>query len=640
MPAIDIPGRPAEVGLPYVFRRPCQRMAAGKQLVGLAVRACPGLSFGTVVLHVVAGVLPITFMVCVSLALQQLSHGLASGAALGLLPGWLGIAAGAFVAQQLLAPVQTLASQGIARKVDAYCTARLMRSASIGVSMRSLERPEVADAARDTSEALNSTALTPGAAAEGALALVARYTQLFGAVAVATIAVGPLVGTAALAVALICRHGQTAAFRRWGQHVRSLSRARRRLGYLRDLAVSTRAAKEIRMLGLVDWIDRRYAAESANLLGQLWARRRRLYGRPFMLYTLLGLTGTLVALLALTAQARLDIARVAIGLQAVVLCARFGVIFMESDDKLIYGRSAWESLLIFEELGAGLDTGSAAPAEYANGGAVAPSMSDGTGPFPVGDIAFHGVSFEYEAGRPVLAGLDLDIAARTSTAIVGANGAGKTTLIKLLTGLYQPTSGMVSCGGVDLADIDPERWRRSFAVLFQDFVRYELTLRDNVTMGAADHRDDDEGIFAELDRVGLADLVRSMPAGLDAPLSGSTTGGRDLSGGQWQRVALARALFAVRHGASVLVLDEPTAQLDAHGEAEFYDTFHDLTRGLTSVVISHRFSSVRRADRIVLIQGGRLLEFGTHDELVAAKGAYASMFELQARRFAVSSGAA
>jgi len=603
-----------------------ERMAAGRQLLGLAVRACPGLTFRTAVLHVVAGMLPITFMVCVSLALQQLSQGLASGAAPGLLPGWLGIAAGAFVAQQLLAPLQILASQGIARRVDAYCTARLMRSASIGISMRSLERPEVADAARDTSEALNSSALTPGTAAEGALALVARYTQLLGAVAVATIAVGPLVGAAALAVALICRRGQTAAFYRWGQHVRSSSRARRRLGYLRDLAVSTRAAKEIRMLGLVDWVDRRYAAESADLLGRLWARRRQVYGRPFMLYSLLGLTGTLVALLALTTRADLDVARVAMGLQAVVLCARFGVIFPESDSKLIYGRSAWESLLMFEKLG--------------DGGAFAPPARAAAGPFPVGDIAFHGVSFEYEAGHPVLAGLDLDIAARTSTAIVGANGAGKTTLIKLLTGLYQPTSGMVSCGGVDLTDIDPERWRRSFAVLFQDFVRYELTLRDNVAMGAADHRGDDEGILAELDRTGLTGLIGSMPAGLDTPLGASTASGRDLSGGQWQRIALARALFGVRHGASVLVLDEPTAQLDAHGEAEFYETFLDLTRGLTSVVISHRFSSVRRADRIVLVQEGRLLESGTHDELVAAKGAYASMFELQARRFAVSSDAA
>lgn len=615
----------AKAGVSYVIKRSRQRMAAGRQLLSLAVRTSPGLTFGTVMLHVVAGLLPIVFMVSISLALQELSHGLGSGAAPGRLPGWLGIAAAAFIGQQLLVPVQALASQGIARKVDAYCSARLMRSASFGVSLQSLERAEVADAARDSSEALNSTVLTPGTAAEGALALIARYTQLVGAVVVAAVAAGPLVAAAALAVALICRRGQTAAFYRWGQHVRSFSRARRRLGYLRDLAVSTRAAKEIRMLGLVDWVDERYAAESADLLGPLWAWRRRLYGRPFLMYSLLGLAGILVALLALTSQPGLDVGRVAMGLQAVVLCARFGVIFPESDVKLIYGRGAWEALLLFEELGAGPDA-------VLTGGSV--------DPFPMDDIAFRGVSFEYEAGRPVLAALDLDIAAGTSTAIVGTNGAGKTTLVKLLTGLYRPTSGKILCDGTDLADIDQDRWRRSFAVLFQDFVRYELTLRDNVAMGAVQYRDDDEGIFAELDRVGLTEFVRSMPGGLETPLSTSSAVGRNVSGGQWQRIALARALFTIRHGASVLVLDEPTAQLDARGEAEFYETFLDLTRGITSIVISHRFSSVRRADRIVLIGDGRMLESGTHDELVAAEGVYASMFELQARRFATSDGVA
>ncbi|NEC68447.1 ABC transporter ATP-binding protein [Streptomyces sp. SID9727] len=604
--------RPAE----RIRRR---RTAAG-QLLTLARSAGTPVVLGTCVLHLVAGALPVVFVVCVGLALQRLSGG-------GGVSTPLAVAVGAFFVQQILIPVQGVASQSIARRVDAYCTARLMRSAGTGISLRALERPETADAARDAGEALSNRTLTPGAAVEGALALIARYTQLAGAVLVAAIATGPLVAVAGLAVALICRLGQTAAFVRWGQHVRSFSRARRRLAYLRDLAVGTRAAKEIRLLGLVDWLDRRYAAESVGLLGPLWAWRRRVYGRPFVLYTLLGLVCAVGGLLALAMDPGLRVGALSMGLQVLVMCVRFGVVFPESDVKMIYGRSAWESLLTFERLGAASDT-------------ALPTAPRGTGVgCPEGDIVFHDVRFGYEPGRPVLNGLDLTIAAGASTAVVGVNGAGKSTLVKLLTGLYEPGGGRITCGGVDLAEIDRRQWQRSLSVMFQDFTRYELSLRDNVAMGAIGRRDDDAGIAAELDRVGLGGLADALPAGLDTPLGQSVTGGVDLSGGQWQRVALARSLFAVRHGARVLVLDEPTAQLDARGEADFYETFLELTKGTTSIVISHRFSTVRLADRIVTIGDGRVREGGTHDELVAAGNEYAAMFEVQARRFAPVGGA-
>lgn len=623
---IAVAGKPARISLDYLRRRLHQRRAAARQLLGLALRTCPGPALGVCVLHVAVGMLPVVFMVSIGLALRQLAHLAATGGTSGWMPGWLAVAAVSFIVQQLLVPAQAAASQVIARRIDSYCASRLMRSASTLVSLRSLERPEVADAARDASEALSNLAFTPGTATAGALSLISRYTQLIGAVILAFAAAGPVAGVAALAVALICRRGQTAAFFRWGQYVRGFARARRRMAYLRDLAVSTQAAKEIRMLGLVDWIDRRHAAESAALYEPLWALRRRLYGLPFLVYSLLGLAGTAIALLAVATRSVVDVASLSIGLQAIVLCAMFGVIFPESDVKMIYGRTAWESLLTFEELGAA----PAAPAGPAPGTVQAPAAGQG--------IVFEDVSFGYEPGRLVLAGLSLEIAAGKSTALVGVNGAGKTTLVKLLTGLYQPAGGRVTCDGIDIAGLDQEQWRRSFSVLFQDFVRYELTVRDNVTMGRIGARDDDDGIRAELERTGLAEVVRSMPLGLETPLSAAGTDGWNLSGGEWQRLALARALFAVRHGASVLVLDEPTAQLDARGEAEFYDAFLDMTRGITSVIISHRFSSVRRADRIVTIREGRLMESGTHDELVAAGGSYAEMFELQARRFARSGG--
>jgi ATP-binding cassette subfamily B protein len=248
-------------------------------------------------------------------------------------------------------------------------------------------------------------------------------------------------------------------------------------------------------------------------------------------------------------------------------------------------------------------------------------------------IALHNVSFRYPSGNAsVLDGLNLRIAAGTSLAIVGLNGAGKTTLVKLLAGLCEPTSGSVTVDGVRLTELDLVSWRRQLAVVFQDFVRYELPLRDNIGFGSAELAFDDAAI-ADVATAGAGDLVAALPAGLATTLSPRYEGGVDLSGGQWQRVALARALLAVRGGARVLVMDEPTAHLDVRAEAAIYDRFIELTSGLTTIVISHRFSTVRRADRIVVLEHGRVIEDGSHEELVATGGRYARLFRLQASSY-------
>jgi ATP-binding cassette, subfamily B, bacterial len=587
----------------------------------------------TIVAHVMAGILPIVFVIGLGTALRALAAGSAG------LPAWLLVACLAFVGAQAVAPVRLVASQAIARRVDAYCSSRLMTGALTRTDLRTLERPEVADALSDTCEALENMALTPGTATEGALALITRYTQLAGALVLVLVEAGPAAAAAAAAVALVTRRGQAGAFRRWGGLVRGFAPVRRRISYLRELATSTTAAKEIRSLGLLDWIDRRYTEENRAYLTSLWGWRRRVYGAPFVGYTVLGLIGTAAALLLLVTDrsggGAAHVGQLTIGLQAIVLCAGFGTIFPESDVKLVYGRSAWESLLEFERL-CGTAPGEAtarAGASAAGASAAGDSAAGASAEGPAEQIRLEDVEFGYEPGRPVLDGISLTIEAGRSTAIVGVNGAGKTTLVKVLTGLYRPAAGRVTCDGRDVADRDPASWQRQFAVMLQDYVRYELTFRENIAMGATGHLDDERGMLADLDRVGLRGLAESMPAGLDTPLTRLTPGGRDISGGQWQRVALARALFAVRHGASVLVLDEPAAQLDARGEAEFYDAFVELTRGVTSIIISHRFSSVRNADKIVVIEGGRIGEAGSHDDLVAADGSYAAMFRAQASRF-------
>jgi ABC-type multidrug transport system fused ATPase/permease subunit len=250
---------------------------------------------------------------------------------------------------------------------------------------------------------------------------------------------------------------------------------------------------------------------------------------------------------------------------------------------------------------------------------------------PAREIRLRDVTFAYPGSgaapdRAVLEHFDLTIPAGSSLAIVGQNGAGKTTIAKLLCRLYDPQAGSIEVDGVDLREFDLTSWRSRVTAVFQDFVRFELPLRDNVAPAGAP----DAVVQAALESAGAVNL-----AALDTVLARGYDGGTDLSGGQWQRIALARALAAVKLGAGVVLLDEPTAQLDVRGEAEIFDRLLAATRRCTTILISHRFSTVRHADRICVLEQGRTVELGTHDELMALGGRYRTMFDLQAQRFHV-----
>jgi ABC-type multidrug transport system fused ATPase/permease subunit len=396
------------------------------------------------------------------------------------------------------------------------------------------------------------------------------------------------------------------------RNTEEVRRAQRDADYAYRLAVDAPAAKELRLFGLADWTLDRFI-DRRTTLHRLQYEATRLRERS----VLTSLAVVLVANLLVFWQLAEATADGDIGLGALVAFAQAAI----AASSIAFGGLNWA-----------LD-GAAAPvaavlrlkAAMAPAGALAPGDVDAAGR-PARQIRLRDVTFAYPGtDRPVLDGLDLEIPAGTSLAIVGQNGAGKTTLAKLLCRLYDPQSGTIEVDGTDLRAFDLTSWRHRITAVFQDFIRFELPLRDNVAPAGAD----DDAIVAALADAGAADL-----ATLDTPLAKGYEGGTDLSGGQWQRVALARAMCAVREGAGLVLLDEPTAQLDVRGEAEIFDRILAATREVTTILVSHRFSTVRHADRICVLEQGRVVELGSHDELMAQGGRYRTMFDLQAQRFA------
>jgi ATP-binding cassette subfamily B protein len=247
-------------------------------------------------------------------------------------------------------------------------------------------------------------------------------------------------------------------------------------------------------------------------------------------------------------------------------------------------------------------------------------------------IAFEDVGFRYPGNEAwALRHIDVRIAPGESLALVGHNGAGKTTFIKLLTALYQPSEGRILVDGRDVRDWDKDALRRRIGVVFQDFNQYQLALRENVGLGSVDHLGDEPRIDRAVERGGATELVRGLDGGLDAQLGRWFEKGVELSGGQWQKIALARAFM--REEADILVLDEPTAALDAEAEQAVFERFRALSDGRTTILISHRFPTVRRADHIVVLEGGHIVEEGTHQSLLAKDARYAGLFKLQAQGY-------
>lgn len=544
----------------------------------------------------------------------------------------LALAAGAFCLLQLLAPFGNALGNLLQRKVDGYCIERLMTGALRQASYSALEESRVQDPLTNAAVSLESAWSTPGAACAGLMSLLARYVQLVAALVLLAAFYSPWLALLLLVVALLIRHGRRSWQRRERLLWRDLAAARRKVLYLRRLGLGPAAAKEIRTFALLDWLREYYRRDTAAFLGPLSVQRRRLGMRPFFYYSAIAFAVGVAAFI-LTVQkfthGQLSLFDFILFLQILRAALLFGDNFPECDDNLTYGNRGYHFMLDFEQA-----AGIAAP--------TSPD-ADGTGtngrlrmarPGQPQAVRLEHVNFRYGPDDPlILRDLCLTLPAGASTAIVGLNGAGKTTIIKLLAKLYEPTSGQIIVGDTDLADLAEPDWHRQISIIFQDFNRYELSAADNIGFGSVQHMSDSDGIRAAASEAGVLDAIESLPDGIHTPLSRQLDGGAELSGGQWQRIALARAIFAVRHGARLLVLDEPTAQLDVRAEVEFFDHFLDLASGTTSVVISHRFSTVRRADCIVVLEDGHIAESGTHAELIRLGGRYATLFNIQAQNY-------
>ena len=396
----------------------------------------------------------------------------------------------------------------------------------------------------------------------------------------------------------------------------------RRSHYYRGLATEAGAAKEMRIFGLLDWIRLRYRNHWAAGVEPSRRQRKALTKRHVLGAAIL-LTSHALVLGVLAADAlggEVSLAELTIFVQSIAGMQAFGPI----------GILGWRLRESSEPIAEWLDTKDKIRTEVPAVISGARSAEDA----PAVAIRVEGVKFAYPGTeRPVFDNLDLEIRAGESLAIVGANGAGKTTLVKLLARLFDAQAGKITADDIDIREFDIESWRRRLSVIFQDFVQYPLSAFDNVTFGNPAIRDNRSALESAARRAGATTIIESLPNGWDTSLSRQFSGGAELSAGQWQRVALARALFAVEGGAGVLILDEPTANLDVRAEAEFFDQFLELTRGLTAILISHRFSTVRKAQRICVLEEGRVIEDGSHEKLMELGQRYSRMFRLQAARF-------
>ena len=592
------------------------------QLAAALGRANRAMAAAWWVLIGARGLLPAGFSVVTGVLVGAVQHRASLAAPLVI----VGVV---FTLMQVLGPLHTSLSANLGDRTAAWLYDELTGACVAVPGIGHLEDPELAkdlQVARDFDRGMTAPPLSSSLdfIAGGLVNMVAGLAQacvLFGFAWWAP----PVLAGAWLTTHWLLR--ESAIWK--DRNTDEVRQAQRDADYAFRLAVDPPAAKEVRIFGLPDWVLERFLT-SRRHLHRLQYEATRMRERSVLASLAVVLTANGLVLWML-GSAALD-HRLSLG----------GLVAYAS-------AVAGASMIAFGGLNWALD-GAAAPvaavarlkAAMGKAGTITERGHNSADDLPRQRIAFRDVTFAYPAApdRPVLKNFSLEIPAGSSLAIVGQNGAGKTTLAKLLCRLYDPQSGAIEADGTDLRDLDLESWRRRVTAVFQDFTRLELTLRENVapretagTDAGQPPQELDDAITAALTDAG-AHTLGNAASGLDTPLAKGYAGGTDLSGGQWQRVALARALASVRLGAGLVLLDEPTAQLDVRGEMEIFERILAATRQCTTILISHRFSTVRHADRIAVVEDGNVVELGSHDELMELRGRYWRMFSLQAQRFA------
>jgi ABC-type multidrug transport system fused ATPase/permease subunit len=583
-----------------------RRLHASKawKFFGALSQADRGLATGWWIVLVMRGLLPAVFAVAMGLLVGAVQRGES-------LAGPLALVGSVFVLLQILSPLHQAISSNLGSRTASWLYDQLTIACVRPPGMGHLENARLTTdltMARDFDLGITGPPLniSMGFIASG-------LVEMVGGLASALVLAGyawwapPVLAGAWLATHWLLR--ESAVWR--DRNTEEVRAAERHADYAYRLAVDPPAAKELRLFGLSDWTVERFKSRK-RLLHDLQWKATRLREKPVLWSLLLVLGANLLVFASMAIDAsvgKLELARLVTFASAAV-----------GTSMIAFGGLSWALDSAAAPTGAVLRLqDSMKPAGALDAGTRSAAA------IPANEVRFRQLCFTYpNTNELVLDGFDLTIPAGSSLAIVGQNGAGKTTLAKLLCRLYDPQGGAIEIDGVDLRELELASWRRRLTAVFQDFIRFELPLRDNVAPGGAS----DEVVQAALAQAGAAQL-----ASLDTPLAKGYTGGTDLSGGQWQRIALARALCAVKLGAGVVLLDEPTAQLDVRGEAEIFNRILEATRQTTTILISHRFSTVRHADRICVLEHGKVIELGTHDELMALGGRYHTMFQLQASRF-------
>ena len=584
------------------------------QLVWAASRRAALASGG---LTLIAALLPAaqawTGKLIIDAILIAIDQGMDAVVGLRFVAPYLGLEFGLLLISSVTGQVRSLFDRILQTQLTNHVNSLIIRKA-IGLDLRFFEDPVFYDTLQNARRQADTSALN----IVNSTLQMAQQTITLVSLVILLVRFNPWLAVICFVSAIPSFLSQSHYAERAFRAVTRRAPEARLLNYLEMLLTGIESVKEIKLFGLGEPLLGRYR----ELFTRFYLEDRTIAQRR----TVAGLGWGLLSTLAYYGSYAWIVLRTVAGLITLGDMTMYLVIFRQSQSSV---RSFLDSLNRLYESNLFLDN----LVDFLE---LQPLLVTCANPLPAPEpirqgIEFRHVSFRYPGCETdVLRDINLTIHLGERIALVGLNGAGKTTLVKLLTRLYDPTEGQVLLDGVDLREYDLTSLHQRFGVIFQDFVRYQFTVRENIGFGQVDALDDSARIANAADCGGAGPLIRSLPQGYETMLGRRWEKGQELSGGQWQKIALARAFM---RKAEVLVLDEPTSALDAQAEYDVFQRFGQLMEGRIAVLISHRFSTVRMADRIVVISDGKIVELGSHAELMQLDGAYARLFNLQAQGY-------